>query len=218
MPDLSPAGRAAAPLIPPQRAHTPADARFRVAQRAQRHAALGAGFDTDAQAYETRCRVDRSPHVSTATLRRARAVGVVCAVLFFVPTVLAFVYPNAFLFAPYHQSYERMFAAVLAALSVSLLLSVRDPVRNAGVFAVVGLVAGTLDAATIYSLVVDGADVAHWFFQVPLLGAIAAVLVLTYTRLRQPHPVVVRIVIAAVLVLPLALFAHDLAYRAFVNR
>lgn len=161
--------------------------------------------------------MDRGTHVSTATLRGARAVGSVCAVLFFVPAVLAFVYPNAFLFAPYHRIYERMFGAVLAALSVSLFLSLRDPVRNAGVFAVVGLVAGTLDAAIIYSLFEDGADLAHWFVQVPLLGAVAAVLVLTYTRLRQPHPVVVRIVIAAVLLLPLALFAHDAANRAFVH-
>ena len=144
-------------------------------------------------------------------------MGVVCAVLFFVPAVLAFVYPNAFLFAPYHRTYERMFGAVLAALSVSLLLSVRDPVRNAGVFAVVGLVAGTLDAATIYSLVVDGADVAHWFVQVPLLAAIAALLVVTYSRLRRPHPVVVRIVIAAVVLLPVALFAHDVSSRAFIH-
>ena len=144
-------------------------------------------------------------------------MGVVCAVLFFVPAVLAFVYPNAFLFAPYHRTYERMFGAVLAALSVSLLLSVRDPVRNAGVFAVVGLVAGTLDAATIYSLVVDGADVAHWFVQVPLLAAIAALLVVTYSRLRRPHLVVVRIVIAAVVLLPVALFAHDVSSRAFIH-
>ena len=159
--------------------------------------------------------------MSTATLRGARAVGLLCAVLFFMPAVLAFAYPNAFLFAPYHQTYERMFGAVLAALSLSLLLCLRDPVRNAGVFAVVGLVAGTLDAATIYSLVVDGADVAdvaHWFIQVPLLGAVAALLVLTYTRLRRPHPVVVRIVVAAVVLLPVVLFAHDAAYRAFVGR
>ncbi len=161
--------------------------------------------------------MERSPHVSSATLRGARAVGIVCALLFFVPSVLAFVYPNAFLFAPYHRVYERMFGALLLALSVSLLLSVRDPVRNAGVFAVVGLIAGTLDTATIYSLIVDSADVAHWFVQVPLLGAAAALLVLTYTRLRRPHPVVVRIVIAAVLLLPVALFAHDAAYRAFVR-
>jgi hypothetical protein len=161
--------------------------------------------------------VDRNPHVSTATLRGARAVGIVCAVLFFVPTVLSFVYPNAFLYVPYHRTYERLLGAVLAALAVSLLLSLRDPGRNAAVFAVVGLVSGTLDAAVVYSLVFDGADVAHWFIQVPLLAAIAAVLVLTYTRLRRPHPVVVRIVIAAVLLLPVLLFAHDAATRAFLR-
>jgi hypothetical protein len=160
--------------------------------------------------------VDRS-HVSTATLRGARAVAIVCAVLFFVPTVLSFAAPNAFLYAPYHLVYERMLGAVLAALAVSLLLSMRDPVRNAGVYAVVGLVAGTIDASAIYSLVVDGGDVAHWFVQVPLLGAIAVLLVLTYTRLRRPHPVVVRIVVAAVVLLPIALYVHDAAYRAFVH-
>jgi hypothetical protein len=188
-----------------------------VSQRAQSHGALASRLDIQQQAYETRSRVERSPHVSTATLRGARAVGIVCAILFFVPAVLAFVYPNAFLFAPYHRIYERMFGAMLAALSVSLLLSVRDPLRNAGVFAVVGLIAGTLDTAIIYSLLVDSADVAHWFFQVPLLGAIAAVLVLTYTRLRRPHPVIVRIVVASVLLLPVALFAHDAASRAFLR-
>jgi len=155
--------------------------------------------------------------VSTATLRGARVVAIVCAVLFFVPTVLSFVYPNAFLYSPHQLVYERMLGAVLAALAVSLLLSMRDPVRNAGVYAVVGLVAGTVDTSVIYSLIVDGGDVAHWFVQVPLLGAIAALLVLTYTRLRRPHPVVVRIVVAAVLLLPVLLFAHDTAYRAFVH-
>jgi hypothetical protein len=155
--------------------------------------------------------------VSTATLRGARAVGIVCALLFFVPTVLSFVYPSAFLYAPYHRIYERMLGAVLAALAVALLLSMRDPVRNAGVYAVVGLVSGTLDTAIIYSLVVDGADAAHWFIQVPLLGAISAILVLTYTRLRQPHPVVVRIVIAAVVFLPVLLFAHDAASRTLIR-
>ncbi len=155
--------------------------------------------------------------MSTATLRGARAVAIVCAVLFFVPTVLSFVFPTAFLYAPYNLAYERMLGAVLAALGVALLLSMRDPARNAGVFAVVGLVAGTIDASAMYSLVVDGGDVAHWFIQVPLLGAIAALLVVTYTRLRRPHPVVVRIVIAAVVLLPVLLFAHDAAYRAFVR-
>jgi len=47
--------------------------------------------------------------------------------------------------------------------------------------------------------------------------AIAAILVLTYTRLRQPHPVVVRIVIAAVVLLPVLLFAHDAASRTLIH-
>ncbi|HEY6958892.1 MAG TPA: hypothetical protein VI814_08720 [Candidatus Limnocylindria bacterium] len=161
--------------------------------------------------------MDRTAQVSTATLRGARAVAIVCAVLFFVPTILTFVFPSAFLYPPYHRVYERMLGAVLAALSVSLLLSMRDPVRNAGVYAVIGLVAGTLDMAIVYSLIVEGGDALHWVVQVPLLGIIAAVLVLTYTRLRRPHPVVVRIVIAAVLLLPVALFLHDAAYRTFVR-
>lgn len=161
--------------------------------------------------------MDRIPQVSTATLRGARAVAIVCAVLFFVPTVLSFIYPNAFLYEPHNRAYERMLGALLAALSVSLLLSMRDPVRNAGVFAVIGLVSGTLDMALIYSLVADGGDVAHWFVQVPLLAAVAIILVVTYTRLRRPHPVVVRIVVAAVVLLPVALLAHDAAYRAFVR-
>jgi hypothetical protein len=40
--------------------------------------------------------------------------------------------------------------------------------------------------------------------------------VVTYTRLRRPHPVIVRIVTAAVLLLPLGLYVYDAAYRAFV--
>ena len=161
--------------------------------------------------------MDRSAHVSTATLRGARGVAIACAVLFFVPTILSFFYPSAFLYEPYNRVYERMLGAVLAALSVSLLLSMRDPVRNAGVYAVIGLVSGALDMAIVYSLVFDGADAAHWAVQVPLLGAVAIALVFTYTRLRRPHPLVVRIVVAAVVLLPVALFAHDLAYRAFVR-
>ena len=49
-----------------------------------------------------------------------------------------------------------------------------------------------------------------------MLAAITITLVVTYMRLRRPHPVVVRIVVAAVVFLPLAFFLHDVAYRAFV--
>jgi hypothetical protein len=84
------------------------------------------------------------------------------------------------------------------------------------VYALTGLIAGTLGAASAYSVAIGDACPIHWWIQVPFLGAIAAVLVLTYTRLRRPHPIVVRIVVAAVLLLPAALFLYDVAYRAFV--
>ena len=161
--------------------------------------------------------MERQSHVSTATLRGARAVGIVCAAAFFAPVVLSLAFPDPFLYAPYHRTYERMLGTIVGALGIGLLLALRDPVRNAGVFAVIGLTAGSLDAATIYSLVFDGAAPSHWLTTVPLLAAIAVALVVTYTRLRRPHPVVVRIVVAAVLLLPVALYLHDAASRAFVR-
>src|SRR5437867_7459041 len=160
--------------------------------------------------------MERQLPADSATLRGARAVGVVCATLFILPVILSIAFPSAFLFAPYHRIYERMIASVLLALGLGLLLALRDPVRNAGVFAIVGLVTGLLGGAVMYALVVDGADPLHWVAQVPLLAAITITLVVTYTRLRRPHPVVVRIVVAAGLVLPFAFFLHDVAYRAFV--
>jgi hypothetical protein len=161
--------------------------------------------------------VERQPHVSTTTLRGARAVGIVCASLFFAPVVLSLAFPDWFLFAPYHRTYERLLGTIFGSLGIGLLLALRDPSRNAGVFAVVGLTAGSLGAATIYSLVFDSAAVSHWVTTVPLLAGISVALVVTYTRLRRPHPVVVRIVIAAVALLPVALYLHDAAYRAFVR-
>ena len=161
--------------------------------------------------------MERQPHVSTTTLRCARAVGIVCAALFFAPVVLSLAFPDWFLFAPYHRTYERLLGTIFGSLGIGLLLALRDPARNAGVFAVVGLTAGSLGAATIYSLVFDGAAASHWFTTVLLLAGISVALVVTYTRLRRPHPVVVRIVIAAVALLPVALYLHDAAYRAFVK-
>lgn len=161
--------------------------------------------------------MERGAHVSTETLRWARVVAVMSAVLLVAPMLLSFAFPTAFLIAPYHRVYERMLAAVLGALALALLLVLRDPVRNAGVFAVIGLTAGTLDAAVVYSLLVDGLDASHWVVQVPLLGVVAVSLVLTYLRLRRPHPVILRIVIAAVVLLPVLLFVHDKLYRALVS-
>jgi hypothetical protein len=160
--------------------------------------------------------MERPISADSATLRGARAVGIVCATLFFLPVVLSIAFPSAFLFAPYHRIYERMIASVLLALGLGLLLALRDPVRNAGVFAIVGLATGLLGAAVVYALVVDGADGLHWVAQVPILAAITATLVVTYTRLRRPNPIVVRIVVAAVVLLPFAFYVNDLAYAAFV--
>ena len=157
-------------------------------------------------------------HVDSATLRGARIVGIVCAIAFFAPVVLSLVFPAGFFYRPYHPIYERMIGAILLSFGLGLLLALRDPARNAGVYAVVGLVTGSMAAAIVYALVIDGADPVHWVIQVPLLGTIAVTLVVTYTRLRRPHPIVVRIVATAVVLLPLGLYLYDAAYRAFVGR
>ncbi len=157
-------------------------------------------------------------HLETATIRGARAIGVLCAVLFFALIPLSIAVPAAFLYAPYHAVYARISVALQFAMGLGLLLALRDPARNAGVYAVVGLIAGSLTAAFAYALVVESADPAHWIVQVPVLGATALLLVGAYTRLRRPHPVVVRIVVAAVLLMPAGLYLYDLAYTAFVHR
>jgi len=144
-------------------------------------------------------------------------VGIVCAILFMTPVALSLAFPQAFFFPPYHAVYERMLGAILLALSLGLLLALRDPVRNAGVYAVIGLCSGFLAGAVAYSAVTDSADPLHWFVQVPLLVAVSVALVVTYTRLRRPHPVVTRIVIVAVVLLPFGLYAYDMAHRAFVR-
>src|SRR5438876_6101282 len=89
--------------------------------------------------------MERPLPADSATLRGARAVGIVCATLFVLPVVLSIAFPSAFLFPPYNRIYERMIAAVLLAFGLGLLLALRDPVRNAGVFAVVGLATGLPD-------------------------------------------------------------------------
>ena len=162
--------------------------------------------------------MERVPPVGTATLRGARAVGIVCAIAFLAPVILALLFPQAFLFIPYHSAYQRMLSAMLLAFGLGLSLALRDPVRNAGVYAVVGLASGCLTGAIVYTLLVDpGQDPLHWFVQVPLLGLVALALVVTYTRLRRPHPVVVRIVIVAVVLFPVALYVYDLALRSVLG-
>ncbi len=157
-------------------------------------------------------------HLDSATLRGARVVSVVCAVLFFAPVVLSLFLPDAFFYRPYNIAYERMLGALLVAFGLGLLLSMRDPARNAGVYAVIGLASGALTASIVYALVVDRADPLHWIVQAPTLAAVSIALVVTYTRLRRPHPIVVRIVVAAVVLMPIALYLYDAAYRGLVGR
>ena len=145
-------------------------------------------------------------------------MGILCALLLIAPILVSLAFPAAFFFPPYHAAYQRMLGALLLALGLGLLLALRDPVRNAGVYAVIGLAVGSLTAAIAYTLVAEGGDPVHWVAQVPLLTAVSVTLVVTYTRLRRPHPVVVRIVAAAVLLLPLGLYVYDAAYRALVGR
>jgi len=163
--------------------------------------------------------VERVARVDTATLRGARAVGIVCAVAFLAPVVLSVAFPQAFLFTPYHGAYQRMLSAMLLAFGLGLSLALRDPVRNAGVYAVIGLASGCLTGAIVYTLLADPSqDPLHWFAQVPLLGLVAIALVVTYTRLRRPHPVIVRMVVVAVILFPVALYAYDFALRSFGPR
>ncbi len=163
--------------------------------------------------------MERGTPVGSATLRGARAVGIVCAVAFVAPVVLSVVVPQAFLFTPHHPAYQRLLSAMLLAFALGLGLALRDPARNAGVYAVIGLASGCLTGAIIYTLLVDPTqDILHWVVQVPLLGLVAIALVVTYTRLRRPHPVIVRIVVVAVLLFPVTLYVYDLALRSFVGR
>src|SRR5438477_1463780 len=129
--------------------------------------------------------MERPLPADSATLRGARAVGIVCATLFILPVILSIAFPSAFLFLPYNRIYERMIAAVLLAFGLGLVLALRDPVRNAGVFAVVGLATGLLDGAVIYALVVGRAEPRQWVAQVPMLGGSTAAVVVGCTRRRR---------------------------------
>jgi O-antigen/teichoic acid export membrane protein len=157
-------------------------------------------------------------HVDSSTLRGARVVGILAALLLIAPVGVSLAFPSAFFYAPYHLPYQRMLGALLVALGIGILLALRDPARNAGVFAVIGLTVGSLMAAIVYTLLVDGGEPMHWAAQVPLLLVVSVALVVTYTRLRRPHPIVVRIVTAAVLLLPFGLYLYDVAYKAFVGK
>ena len=50
-----------------------------------------------------------------------------------------------------------------------------------------------------------------WYLGTVLFFAIGIALVVTYSRLRRPHPIVVRVVIAATVLMPAILWIYDTA-------
>src|SRR5207247_8790132 len=107
--------------------------------------------------------MERSIPADSATLRGARAVGIVCATLFFLPVIFALAFPSAFLFTPYNRSYERMIASDLIALGLGLLLALRDHVRNACVFAIGGLTTSLIGDSLVLVYIVTCYDSLHYY-------------------------------------------------------
>jgi hypothetical protein len=105
-----------------------------------------------------------------------------------------------------------MLIALVLGMPLSLGLALRDPVRNAGVLAVVGLGCGLLGGARVLNAYRGDQPLTFaWYLGTLLLFGIGIALVATYSRLRRPHPIVVRVVIAATILLPVVLWLYDLA-------
>lgn len=147
--------------------------------------------------------------VDAAVIRGARAAGVVAASLLTVLLLASVWAPEVVFWPPAHRADERLLFAVLLALPLALGLALRDPVRNAGVFATIGLVCGFLAAARIVNAATLGAP-ERWYVSTVLLLAVGAGLVLTYARLRRPHPIIVRVVVVATALMPVVLYVYDL--------
>jgi len=96
--------------------------------------------------------MERQLPADSATLRGARAVGIVCATLFILPVILSIAFPSAFLFQPYNRIYERMIAAVLLAAVVLPHL-----LRNDGLIPSTGIALWTAVLALRAILVISAA-------------------------------------------------------------
>ena len=150
--------------------------------------------------------------VDATTIRGARAAGIACAValgLLLLANVWA---PELIGTRPSEPDIGRMLLALVVGMPLSLGLALRDPVRNAGVLATVGLGCGFLAAArTMNAFRGDQAITWPWYAGTLLFFAVAVTLVVTYTRLRRPHPIIVRVVVVATLLLPVFLWAYEWA-------
>jgi hypothetical protein len=152
--------------------------------------------------------------VDATTIKGARAAGIACTVALSVLILASIWEPTVLFWPPAHPPDERMLMALLLGMPLSLALAMRDPVRNAGVCAVIGLGCAFLAMSRVFSIAVgEPAPGMGWLATVAFL-AIAVALVVTYTRLRRPHPIIVRVVVAATALMPAVLYAYDWAVRA----
>jgi hypothetical protein len=150
--------------------------------------------------------------VDATTIRGARAAGIVCAALLAVILVVNVWAPDLVGTKRSEPDTSRLLIALILGMPLSLGLALRDPVRNAGVLAVVGLGCGLIGAARVMNAYRgDQALTIVWYAGTLLFFAIGVVLVTTYSRLRRPHPIVVRVVIAATILMPVVLWLYDLA-------
>ncbi len=156
--------------------------------------------------------------VDATTIRGARAAGIACATLLGLLLVATVWAPQLVFSSPAHRADERMLVALLAGMPLSLGLALRDPVRNAGVFAVIGLGCGFLAASRVMSVLVGDSAPDIWYVATLVFLTVGIALVVTYTRLRRPHPIIVRVVVVATVLMPLVLYLYDWAGRAVARR
>jgi len=150
--------------------------------------------------------------VDATTIRGARAAGITCAAVLAL-LILANVWlPELIGTKATEPDLSRMLLALVLGMPLSLGLALRDPVRNAGVLATVGLGCGFLAAARAMSVFRgDQAITWPWYVGTLLFFGVAVALVVTYTRLRRPHPIIVRVVVVATALMPLVLWLYERA-------
>lgn len=111
-----------------------------------------------------------------------------------------------------------MLVALLIGMPLSLALALRDPIRNAGVFAVIGLGCGFLAMARTLTFILGDSSPELWWLATAVFFIVGVALVVTYRRLRRPHPIIVRVVIAATAFMPAVLYAYDWIARVAYAR
>lgn len=149
--------------------------------------------------------------VDASTIKGARAAGIACGAVIALLVVANIWAPELIGTSAREPDAGRMLIALVIGMPLSLGLALRDPLRNAGVLATVGLGCGLIGAARVMNAYRgDEALSLLWYVGTVLFFAVGVALVTTYTRLRRPHPIVVRIVIVATVLMPVVLWLYDL--------